>query len=124
MGVNSAGYLILPKVIAGVAIVPFLVVLSMGLGIASGLGVALMTGASGLADFEYGMRIDFKPFDVVYALTKTTVFGFLMTTISAYHGYHAHGGALEVGRASTRAVVWSVVVIMVANLVLTQLLLN
>jgi phospholipid/cholesterol/gamma-HCH transport system permease protein len=124
MGVNSAGYLILPKVLAGVVIVPFLVVLSMGMGITSGLGVALVTGVSGLSDFEYGMRIDFKAYDVVYALTKTTVFGFLMTTISAYHGFHAHGGALEVGQSSTRAVVWSVVAIMVANLILTQLLLN
>ena len=101
MGINSAGFLILPKILAGVA-----------------------TGVSSLADFLYGMRIDFNQFDVAYALTKTTVFGFIMTSVSSYHGYYASGGALEVGRASTRAVVWSVVLIMVANLVITQLALN
>ena len=63
-------------------------------------------------------------FDVVYALVKTVVFGFILTSVSAYHGYFAEGGALEVGKSSTKAVVWSVVIIMVSNLVLTQMLLN
>ncbi len=124
MGINSAGFLILPKILAGVLIIPFLVILSMALGIGSGAWVGVTTGVSSFADFLYGMRIDFKQFDVVYALSKTTVFGFIMTSVSAYHGYYASGGALEVGRASTRAVVWSVVLIMVANLVITQLALN
>jgi phospholipid/cholesterol/gamma-HCH transport system permease protein len=124
MGINSANHLLLPKVIAGVLIIPCLVVLSMVLGIASGTVVALATGVSSMADFEYGMRIDFKAFDVVYALSKTTVFAFILTSVPGYHGFYAQGGALEVGQAATRGVVWSVVVVMVANLVLTQLLLN
>ena len=124
MGINSANHLLLPKVLAGVLIVPCLVVLSMVLGIASGTVVALATGVSSMADFEYGMRIDFKAFDVVYALSKTTVFAFILTSVPGYHGFYAQGGALEVGQAATRGVVWSVVVVMVANLVLTQLLLN
>jgi phospholipid/cholesterol/gamma-HCH transport system permease protein len=124
MGVNSAGYLILPKVIAGVFIVPFLVVLSMVLGVGAGAWIGVTTGLSPLADFEYGMQVDFRVFDVVYALIKTVVFGFILTSVSAYHGYFAEGGALEVGKSSTKAVVWSVVIIMVSNLVLTQMLLN
>ena len=124
MGVNSASYLILPKVVAGVFIVPFLVVLSMVLGVGAGAWIGVATGLSPLADFEYGMQVDFRVFDVVYALTKTVVFGFILTSVSAYHGYFAEGGALEVGKSSTKAVVWSVVIIMVSNLVLTQMLLN
>ena len=124
MGVNSASYLILPKVVAGVFIVPFLVVLSMVLGVGAGAWICVATGLSPLADFEYGMQVDFRVFDVVYALTKTVVFGFILTSVSAYHGYFAEGGALEVGKSSTKAVVWSVVIIMVSNLVLTQMLLN
>jgi len=124
MGVSSASYLILPKVVAGVFIVPFLVVLSMVLGVGAGAWIGVATGLSPLADFEYGMQVDFRVFDVVYALTKTVVFGFILTSVSAYHGYFAEGGALEVGKSSTKAVVWSVVIIMVSNLVLTQMLLN
>ena len=124
MGVNSASYLILPKIIAGLCIVPFLVILSMVMGVGAGAWVGVATGVSSLADFEYGMQVDFHVFDVIYALTKTVAFGFILTSVSAYHGYYAAGGALEVGRSSTRAVVWSVVIIMVTNLILTQMLLN
>lgn len=124
MGVNSAGYLILPKILAGVFIVPFLVVLSMVLGVGAGAWIGVATGVSPLADFEYGMQVDFRVFDVAYALIKTTIFGFILTSVSAYHGFYAHGGALEVGRSSTKAVVWSVVIIMISNLLLTQMLLN
>lgn len=124
MGVNSAGYLILPKIVAGVLIVPFLVIMSMVLGVGAGAWIGVATGVSTLADFEYGMQVDFRVFDVVYALTKTVVFGFILTSVSSYHGFYASGGALEVGRSSTKAVVWSVVIIMISNLILTQMLLN
>jgi phospholipid/cholesterol/gamma-HCH transport system permease protein len=124
MGVNSASHLILPKILAGVLIVPFLVVLSMVLGVGAGAWIAVATGVSTLADFEYGMQVDFRVFDVSYALIKTVIFGFILTSVSAYHGYYASGGPIEVGRSSTRAVVWSVVIIMVSNLIITQMLLN
>lgn len=124
MGVNSASHLILPKILAGVLIVPFLVILSMALGVAAGAWIAVATGVSTLADFEYGMQVDFRVFDVAYALFKTVIFGFILTSVSAYHGYYASGGPIEVGRSSTRAVVWSVVIIMVSNLLITQMLLN
>lgn len=124
MGVNSASHLILPKILAGVLIVPFLVILSMVLGVGAGAWIGVATGVSTLADFEYGMQVDFRVFDVSYALIKTVIFGFILTSVSAYHGYYASGGPIEVGRSSTRAVVWSVVIIMISNLVITQMLLN
>ena len=124
MGVNSASHLILPKILAGVLIVPFLVILSMVLGVGAGAWIGVATGVSTLADFEYGMQVDFRVFDVSYALIKTVIFGFILTSVSAYHGYYASGGSIEVGRSSTRAVVWSVVIIMVSNLIITQMLLN
>ena len=124
MGVNSASHLILPKILAGVLIVPFLVILSMVLGVGAGAWIGVATGVSTLADFEYGMQVDFRVFDVSYALIKTVIFGFILTSVSAYHGYYASGGPIEVGRSSKRAVVWSVVIIMVSNLIITQMLLN
>ena len=124
MGVNSAGHLVLPKMIAALTCIPFLVILSMVLGIGAGLWVGVTTGVSSIADFEYGMRIDFNAFDVTYALIKTCVFALILSSVSAYHGYHTSGGALEVGRSSTKAVVYAVVIVMIANLVLTQILLG
>jgi phospholipid/cholesterol/gamma-HCH transport system permease protein len=123
MGVNSAGHLVLPKIIAGFFCIPILVIMSMFLGIASGAGIALLTGVSSMADFQYGIQVDFKSYDVIYALTKTTVFALIMTSVSAYHGYYTEGGALDVARSSTKAVVYSAVIIMISNLVLTQILL-
>jgi len=123
MGVNSACHLVLPKIIAGFFCIPVLVVMSMFLGIASGAGIALLTGVSSMADYQYGIQVDFKSYDVIYALTKTTVFALIMTSVSAYHGYFTEGGALDVARSSTKAVVYSAVIIMISNLVLTQILL-
>jgi phospholipid/cholesterol/gamma-HCH transport system permease protein len=110
--------------IAALACIPFLVILSMGLGIGAGMWVGVSTGVSSVADFEYGMQIDFNAFDVTYALVKTCVFALIISSVSAYHGYHTSGGALEVGRSSTKAVVYAVVLVMVANLLLTQMLLG
>lgn len=123
MGVNSANYLVLPKIIAGFLSIPILVILSMSLGIASGALVALLTGVSPMADYYQGITVDFKAYDVVYAMIKTCVFALVMTSVSSYHGYHTEGGALDVARSSTKAVVYSAIIIMVANLVLTQILL-
>jgi phospholipid/cholesterol/gamma-HCH transport system permease protein len=123
MGVNSAGYLVLPKIIAGLLCIPVLVVFSMFLGIAAGAGIAYVTGVSSMTDFQYGIQVDFVSYDVIYALTKTSVFALIMTSVSSYHGYHTEGGALDVARSSTKAVVYSAVIIMVSNLILTQILL-
>jgi phospholipid/cholesterol/gamma-HCH transport system permease protein len=123
MGVNSAGYLILPKIIAACMIIPFLVIISMFLGIGAGALIGVMANLVSYSNYEQGLHLDFKPFSVAYAIIKSFVFAFLMTTISAYCGYYVKGGALEVGKASTQAVVYSVVFIMIFNVILTILLL-
>lgn len=123
MGVNSAGYLILPKIIGAVLIFPFLVVISMFLGIGAGAVIGEAAGVVNFNDYEYGIQFDFRPYHVPYALTKSLFFAFIITSVSSYCGYFTKGGALEVGRSSTQAVVYSIVLIMTTNYVLTQLLL-
>ena len=123
MGVNSAGYLILPKIVAAIFIFPFLVAISMFLGVGAGAVVGDMAGVVSFSDFEIGIQYDFRFFQVIYAMIKTVVFAFIITSVSSYHGYFTSGGALEVGKSSTQAVVYSIVLIMVMNLVITQLLL-
>lgn len=123
MGINSASYLILPKVTAALFINPFLVVISMFLGIGGGWFVGDITGIVPSSDFLYGVTWEFKSFSVIYALIKTVVFAFVLTTVPSYHGYFTRGGALEVGRSSTKAVVFSSIVILVLNYLITQMLL-
>lgn len=123
MGVNSASYLILPKIVAALLIFPFLVVLAMFVGITAGAIVGTGTGAVSMTDYEIGLQYYFHPFDIVYSLIKTLFFAFIITSVSAYHGYFTHGGALEVGQSSTKAVVYSIVLVMVANYLLTQIML-
>jgi phospholipid/cholesterol/gamma-HCH transport system permease protein len=115
--------LILPKIIAAVIILPFLVVLAMFVGVVGGGAIAIFSGAVSYNDFEFGAQYAFRAYDIFYSVIKTVFFAFLMSSISAYHGYYTHGGALEVGQSSTRAVVYSIVMIMIANFLLTQLLL-
>jgi phospholipid/cholesterol/gamma-HCH transport system permease protein len=123
MGVNSASYLILPKITAALLINPFLIVFSMFLGLLGGYLAAVGTGLVPSGQFIYGLQYNFDSFGITYALIKTVFFAFLLTSIPAFHGYYTKGGALEVGRSSTRAVVSSSVAILLFNYVLTQLLL-
>ena len=122
MGVNSASYLILPKVIATVFFFPFLAIFSMLVGIAGGYVIAVATGIMNVSEYIDGLMYCFYTDEISYALTKMAFFAFFITTISAYCGYYAKGNSLEVGKASTKAVVVSSIVIMICNLVLTQLI--
>ncbi|MFR9564469.1 MAG: ABC transporter permease [Rikenellaceae bacterium] len=124
MGVNSASYLILPKIIATVLFFPLLTILSIFIGIIGGYVISAATSVMIPADYLEGLLYDFKPYSIVYSLIKSAVFGFVITTVSAFCGYYVGGNSLEVGRASTRAVVASSVVVMIFNLILTQLLLT
>lgn len=124
MGVNSAGYLILPKVVAAFITFPVLNILSIFLGILGGYLVAAATGVVAVYDYVYGLNYVFVPFYVTYSLIKICVFSVIITSVSAYHGYFTHGGALEVGKSSTKAVVYSIVLILLFNVILTQLLLT
>lgn len=121
MGVNSASYLILPKIIATVFFFPFLALFSMLIGSVGGYLIAMM-GVMNPNDYIDGLQYSFVLWEITYSLIKMAVFAFIVTTISAYYGYYADGNSLEVGRASTRSVVVSSIVIMIFNLMLTQLL--
>jgi phospholipid/cholesterol/gamma-HCH transport system permease protein len=123
MGVNSPSYLILPKIVACVVLNPFLIGLSMFLGLIGGYCVAFFGSACTPHVYILGIQSWFVPYEIFYALIKTAVFAFIITSVSGYHGFYTHGGALEVGRSSTRSVVYSSILIILANLVLTQLLL-
>ncbi len=124
MGINSSGFLILPKIVAAVFINPFLVTISMFLGLMGGYSTSIFTNAVTSYEFVYGITYDFRPFNVTYALIKTVVFAFIITSVSAYHGYYTQGGALEVGKSSTKAVVYSSIIILLFNVIITQLLLS
>ncbi len=123
MGVNSAGFLILPKVLAGVFIFPFLIIISMFLGVFGGWFISIATGIVTSNEYIYGIQYDFKQFHVYYGLAKTLVFALIITSVSSYQGYYAKGSALEVGKSSTQAVVYSSVLILILNYIITQLVL-
>lgn len=124
MGINSLNYLVLPKIIAALFFYPILITLSMFLGILGGFCAGIITNLFFVNDFIYGIQLDFEPYFIFYATLKTLIFAFVITTIPAYHGYYVKGGSLEVGRASTQAVVWTSVVIILLNYFLTQMLLG
>lgn len=124
MGINSASYLIMPKILACVIFNPVLITLSMFLGLLGGYLAGGFTGMVSHADFILGLQLGFIPWYVSYALFKTVVFAFLIASISAFFGYNVKGGAVEVGNASTTAVVNSSVAIILANYFITDLLLS
>ena len=123
MGVNSASYLILPKMIAALVFFPFLIIISMVLGIVGGYIVSVGTGILDTSDYITGIHMEFKIFHVVYALIKTLFFAAIITSVSAYHGYTVKGGSLQVGKSSTQGVVSSSVLILIFNYILTQIML-
>lgn len=124
MGVNSLNHLVLPKIVATVFFYPFVIIISIFLGIFGGWVAGILTGLISSTDYITGIRADFDPFHIVYSLIKTCVFAFVIATVPAYHGFYVKGGAIEVGRASTRAVVWTSIVIIVLNYFLTQMILG
>lgn len=124
MGINSLNYLVLPKLIATIFFYPLLILLSMFLGILGGYLAGLVTNLFNNDDFIYGIQLEFEPYYIFYAMVKTLVFAFLIATIPSYQGYYVKGGSLEVGRASTQAVVWTSVLIILLNYFLTQMLLG
>lgn len=124
MGVNAANYIILPKVVGMMLFLPILVIVSMFIGIVGGYLGALITPEIPLTEFISGLQMNFHDSRISYSIIKSEVYVFFISTISAYCGYTVDGGALEVGQATTKAVVYSNVAILVSDLVLTQLLLT
>jgi len=123
MGINTHNYLIFPKIVS-LSLYPLIICISMFLGIFGGYIAAVYGGFSSSADYIEGIQMDFIPFHITYAFIKTSFFSFILATIPAYHGYYMNGGALEVGKASTVSFVWTSVVIILLNYLITQLLLT
>ncbi len=123
MGINSASYLVLPKILGTLIMYPLLVILSAFLSIYGGYIASLTSGVVTGTDYIYGIRVEFNEFMVTFALIKAVVFAILISSISAFKGYYTQGGALEVGQASTSAVTNSVIAILCADYLLAQLLL-
>lgn len=124
MGVNSANYLILPKMVGLMVFVPVLVVLSMSFGIIGGFGVCYFTNAVSVSDFEYGLQSFFNEFYIWYAIMKTVFFAYLIASVASYYGYFAKGGSLDVGKASTNAVVVTSILILISDLIITDLMMG
>jgi phospholipid/cholesterol/gamma-HCH transport system permease protein len=124
MGVNSLNHLVLPKVVAAVFFYPFIVLLAMVLGIFGGWVSGFLTGLFSSDNYIEGIQLDFQPYLIRYALTKTMVFAFVIATIPSFYGYYVKGGSLEVGKASTKSVVWTSIIIILLNYFLTQMLLG
>jgi phospholipid/cholesterol/gamma-HCH transport system permease protein len=124
MGVNSANFLILPKILASILFNPLLIAISIVFGIWGGYLAGTATGNWSKADYITGIQMYMPQHFIWYAFFKTAGFAFLIATIPAYFGYNVKGGSLEVGRASTQAVVWTIVAIIIMNLILTQMFLS
>ena len=122
MGVNAPNYLILPKILAFVTIMPILVIFSMFVGILGGYLISY-SGIISPAKYVIGIQYAFEPFYVTYSIIKSLFFAFVISSVSSYYGYYAYGGALDVGKASTNAVVNSSIIILLLNVLLTDILL-
>ena len=123
MGINSVNYLVFPKMVA-MLLYPFVICISMFLGIVGAYIAGVLGGYVASDLFIQGLQVDFIPYHLTYAFIKTFFFAFILATVPSYHGYYMRGGALEVGQASTTSFVWTSVILIITNYVLTQLLLS
>lgn len=122
MGINTAAYLVLPKLLAALFVIPLLVSISAFLGILGGYIATSFSGVMTSADFMQGLYVNYEPYNVFVMLVKAVVFGFLLTSISSYLGYTVKGGIVELGKASTQAVVMSNVTIVLADYIIALLM--
>ena len=123
MGINTKAYLVLPKIVAAMLVIPMLVVIATGLGILGGRIAGIGSGILSPDEFDKGLMQNFVPYNVFFALAKAYTFSFIISSIPAYFGFYVEGGALEIGRSSTRAVVVSCILILFADYILSAILL-
>ncbi|MGN6617693.1 MAG: MlaE family ABC transporter permease [Ilyomonas sp.] len=123
MGINPTTYLVLPKIIGALLVIPMLIILSAVLGIWGGRMAGDVSGILGSDIFDIGLRQNFHAYNVYFALSKAYTFAFIVSSISSYYGFYVKGGALEIGQASTKAVVVSCILILIADYGLAALLL-
>jgi phospholipid/cholesterol/gamma-HCH transport system permease protein len=122
MGINTAGYLILPKLIGAIIVIPFLVIISACIGMVGGYMGSVFTHMITHTEYMFGLRQFFLPYNVFMMLVKAIVFAFILTSVSCFKGYYVTGGSIELGHASTQAVVYSNIVILLADFVIALLL--
>ena len=123
MGINTKTYLILPKIVAAIFTIPLLVVLAMVLGIWGGRLAGSLAGILSTDTFDRGLSEGFLPYNVIFSLIKGYTFAFIISSVPAYFGYFVKGGSLEIGRSSTKSVVVSCILILLADYMLAALLL-
>lgn len=123
MGINTKAYLVMPKILAALLIIPMLVIIAMALGILGGRIAGVGSGILSADQFDKGLLQNFVPYNVFFALSKAYTFSFIISSVPAYFGFYVEGGALEIGRSSTRSVVVSCILILLADYVLSALLL-
>ena len=124
MGINSANYLIFPKIVGFMIFIPVLSIFSMFFGILGGYVVGYLSSEIiSISNYEFGLQFWFVPFNIAYSIIKSVIFAFIIASIAAYFGYNVKGGALQVGKASTNSVVMSSIMILTFDLIMTQLIL-
>lgn len=123
MGFNSISFLVVPRVLAGIFSFPMLFMFVVFAGVSGGILSGVLTGTIGYEDFMYGARVDFYESDIIFSVVKSTVFGFVVTSIACFKGYYATGGAEGVGQATTQAAVLGCVFALLSDLILTTILL-
>lgn len=123
MGINTETYLILPKILASLVVIPMLVIIAAVLGVWGGRLAGHFAGILSTTEYDRGLLENFMPYNVTFALIKSYTFAFLISSVSSYYGYYVKGGALEIGRASTKSVVASCILILFADYMLAALLL-
>lgn len=124
MGIKSANFIVLPKIVGFVLFVPILCILSMFMGLVGGWLVAKFTSVISVENYIFGIQSFFNEWYVWYGIIKTVVFAFIISSVASFCGYSVKGGALEVGKASTQSVVSSSILILLADVILTELLLQ
>lgn len=124
MGINSANFLVLPKVMAFVTFIPVLVILSMATSLVGGYMISAITGIVSTETYIYGIQTMFNDWYVWYAIIKSFFFAFVISSVASFFGYHVTGGALQVGKASTNAVVTSSILILLLDVILTNIMLQ
>lgn len=123
MGINTKSYLVMPKILASLMMVPCLIIIGIGLSIFGGYVTVIFTKIMSVDEYVFGLEEGFVAFNIVVALVKAFSFAYIISSIPAYYGYNVKGGALEIGRSSTTSVVVSCIVILFADYIITMLML-
>ena len=124
MGINSANFLIMPKITGMMLFIPVLVIFSMTTGIFGGMFASYIVDGMTPSSFEFGLQYFCNPFYTTYSMIKSVFYAFIISSVASFFGYNLKGGSLEVGKASTNAIVISSILILLADVVLTQIMLT